>query len=44
IYVRGIRGASELRHQLMNTQSIAEVRALLDEFEAQMDEDVKIEL
>ncbi len=44
IYVRGIRGASELRHQLMNTQSIAEARALPDEFEAQMDEDVKIEL
>ncbi|HDP6376036.1 TPA: tRNA-dihydrouridine synthase [Staphylococcus aureus] len=44
IYVRGIRGASELRHQLMNTQSIAEARALLDEFEAQMDADVKIEL
>ncbi|CYC10919.1 TPA: tRNA-dihydrouridine synthase [Staphylococcus aureus] len=44
IYVRGIRGASELRRQLMNTQSIAEARALLDEFEAQMDEDVKIEL
>ncbi|WP_462130926.1 tRNA dihydrouridine synthase [Staphylococcus aureus] len=44
IYVRGIRGASELRHQLMNTQSIAEARALLDEFEAQLDEDVKIEL
>ncbi|ENN51910.1 tRNA dihydrouridine synthase B [Staphylococcus aureus M0946] len=44
IYVRCIRGASELRHQLMNTQSIAEARALLDEFEAQMDEDVKLEL
>ncbi|AIW25792.1 tRNA dihydrouridine synthase B [Staphylococcus aureus] len=44
IYVRGIRSASELRHQLMNTQSIAEARALLDEFEAQMDEDVKLEL
>ncbi|HHV8920759.1 TPA: tRNA dihydrouridine synthase [Staphylococcus aureus] len=44
IYVRGIRGASELRHQLMNTQSIAEARTLLDEFEAQMDEDIKIEL
>ncbi|HFV7404128.1 TPA: tRNA dihydrouridine synthase [Staphylococcus aureus] len=44
IYVRGIRGASELRHQLMNTQSIAEARALLDEFEAQVDEDVKLEL
>ncbi|WRN81033.1 tRNA-dihydrouridine synthase [Staphylococcus aureus] len=44
IYVRGIRGASELRHQLMNTQSIAEARALLDEFEAQMDEDVKLRI
>ncbi|MCJ8109232.1 tRNA-dihydrouridine synthase [Staphylococcus aureus] len=44
IYVRGIRGASELRHQLMNTQSIAEAGALLDEFDAQMDEDVKLEL
>ena len=30
ICVRGIRGASELRHQLMNTQSIAEARELLD--------------
>ena len=37
IYVRGIRGASELRHQLMNTQSIAEARELLDTFEARMD-------
>ena len=35
IYVRGIKGASQLRHQLMNTQSIAEARELLDEFEAQ---------
>ncbi|MDU4600991.1 MAG: tRNA-dihydrouridine synthase, partial [Staphylococcus warneri] len=30
-----IKGASQLRHQLMNTQSIAEARELLDEFEAQ---------
>ncbi len=37
IYVRGIRGASELRHQLMSTQSIAEARELLDAFEAHMD-------
>ncbi|CDZ98907.1 putative tRNA-dihydrouridine synthase [Jeotgalicoccus saudimassiliensis] len=36
IYVRGIRGAGELRHQLMSTNSTDEVRALLDEFEAQM--------
>jgi tRNA-dihydrouridine synthase len=33
IYVKGFRGASELRNQLMNTESIDEVRALLDSFE-----------
>ncbi|WP_330949634.1 tRNA dihydrouridine synthase [Virgibacillus sp. MG-45] len=33
IYVRGFNGASELRNQLMSTQSTDEVRALLDEFE-----------
>lgn len=33
IYVRGIRGASELRHELMSTESTDEVRKLLDEFE-----------
>ena len=32
IYVRGFRGASELRNTLMNTRSTSEVRALLDEF------------
>ena len=32
IYVRGFRGASELRNQLMSTASTAEVRALLDNF------------
>jgi tRNA-dihydrouridine synthase len=32
IYVRGFRGASELRNNLMNTRSTSEVRALLDEF------------
>lgn len=31
IYVRGFRGASELRNNLMNTKSTSEVRALLDE-------------
>ncbi len=30
-----MRGASELRHQLMSTETTDEVRALLDEFEAQ---------
>ena len=34
IYVRGIRGASELRHQLMSTENVDEARALLDDFEA----------
>lgn len=32
IYVRGFRGASELRNQLMSTESTDEVRALLDNF------------
>ncbi|MGI2268697.1 tRNA dihydrouridine synthase [Staphylococcus cohnii] len=41
IYVRGIRGASELRHQLMSTQSTDEVRALLDDFEAKIEEDIE---
>ncbi|MBF7025328.1 tRNA dihydrouridine synthase [Staphylococcus kloosii] len=40
IYVRGIRGASELRHQLMGTETTDEARALLDDFEAQMDDSV----
>ncbi|MDR4887845.1 tRNA-dihydrouridine synthase [Fredinandcohnia sp. QZ13] len=33
IYVKGFRGASELRVQLMSTESTDEVRALLDNFE-----------
>ncbi|SFL61863.1 tRNA-dihydrouridine synthase [Gracilibacillus orientalis] len=33
IYVRGFRGASELRNQLMSTNSTDEVRTLLDDFE-----------
>ncbi|QTD43401.1 tRNA-dihydrouridine synthase [Sporosarcina sp. Te-1] len=37
IYVKGFRGASELRNQLMNTESTDDVRALLREFETQMD-------
>ncbi|NKE83533.1 tRNA-dihydrouridine synthase [Staphylococcus arlettae] len=41
IYVRGIRGASELRHQLMQTNTTDEARALLDDFEARMDDEVK---
>jgi tRNA-dihydrouridine synthase len=32
IYVRGFRGANELRISLMNAKSTDEVRALLDEF------------
>lgn len=38
IYVRGMRGASELRHQLMHTNTTDEALALLDAFEAQMDD------
>lgn len=41
IYVHGIRGASELRHQLMQTNTTDEARALLDDFEARMDDEVK---
>ena len=37
IYVKGFRGASELRHQLMETHTTDEVRALLDSFESQID-------
>lgn len=37
IYVKGFRGAGELRNQLMNTKSTTEVRALLDGFKAQQD-------
>ncbi|WP_425516487.1 tRNA dihydrouridine synthase [Ornithinibacillus massiliensis] len=33
IYVKGFRGASELRNQLMSTESTDEVRAMLDNFE-----------
>ena len=33
IYVKGFRGASELRNQLMNTKTTDEVRAMLDDFE-----------
>ncbi|WP_436871839.1 tRNA dihydrouridine synthase [Mammaliicoccus sciuri] len=41
IYVRSMRGASDLRHQLMSTETTDEVRALLDEFEAQMEDVVE---
>ena len=41
IYVRGIRGASELSHQLMQTNTTDEARALLDHFEARMVDEVK---
>ncbi|GIN63658.1 putative tRNA-dihydrouridine synthase 2 [Robertmurraya siralis] len=34
IYVKGFRGASELRNQLMSTKSTDEVRAMLDHFAA----------
>ena len=34
IYVKGFRGAGELRNQLMNTKSTDEVRSLLEQFES----------
>lgn len=40
IYVRGIRSASELRHKLMSTETTDQARALIDDFEAQMDDSV----
>lgn len=36
IYVRGIAGASSLRHRLMETETTDEVRIMLDEFEETM--------
>lgn len=42
IYVKGFRGASELRHLLMNTSSTDEVRKLLDEHMAQVDVDERV--
>ena len=37
IYVKGFRGAGELRNQLMNTKTTDEVRAMLDNFEKMND-------
>lgn len=34
IYVRGFRGASELRNSLMNAKTTSKVRELLNEFES----------
>ncbi|MGO1060844.1 tRNA dihydrouridine synthase [Planococcus sp. FY231025] len=36
IYVKGFRGAGELRNQLMNTKTTAEVSALLESFEMEL--------
>ncbi|MEK3889832.1 tRNA dihydrouridine synthase [Bacillus sp. FSL K6-3431] len=36
IYVRGFRGAGELRNELMSTESTDEVRALLDNFKSEV--------
>lgn len=38
IYVKGFRGASELRHQMMSTKSTDEVRALIKSAEDHMDD------
>ena len=39
IYVRGFRGASELRNRLMESETTDEVRALLDEYADGVKED-----
>lgn len=39
IYVKGFRGAGELRNRLMNTKSTAEVREVLAEFESQREKE-----
>src|SRR5690625_3840195 len=36
IYIRGIKGAADLRHRLMDTESTDDVREMLDAFEAMM--------
>ncbi|MCC5889564.1 MAG: tRNA-dihydrouridine synthase [Alkalibacterium sp.] len=41
IYVRGMRGASELRQKLMTTVTTGEVRILIDEFEKKLYEPVE---
>ncbi|WP_192988253.1 tRNA dihydrouridine synthase [Carnobacterium mobile] len=42
IYVRGFRGASELRNQLMDTESTDEVRTLLDNFVYEEDKETNL--
>ncbi len=37
IYVKGFRGAGELRNQLMSTKSTDEVRTLLDDYESKIE-------
>ncbi|OJF93600.1 tRNA-dihydrouridine synthase [Alkalibacterium sp. 20] len=41
IYVRGIRGASNLRSQLMETKTTDDVRTLLDEFEGNYEREIE---
>ena len=41
IYVKGFRGASELRHQLMSTRSTDEVREMLEDFERKMGAEIE---
>src|SRR5699024_4046317 len=40
IYIRGTKGAADLRHRLMETDSTDEVRAMINEFEAQMEAEI----
>lgn len=43
IYIRGIQGAAELRHQLMDTESTDDVREMLDAYEAEHFSEMKTE-
>lgn len=42
IYVRGIQGAAELRHDLMRAESTNEVRTILDDYESEHFNDLKV--
>ena len=42
IYIRGIKGAASLRHELMETETTDEVREMLDAFEASLMEEAEV--
>lgn len=44
IYIRGVQGAAQLRQDLMDTENTDQVRAMLDEFEANLEVNVPAKL